>query len=490
MRKKKSLFHKLCLLSMICSLLLSAGACSQAAPVSVKGAKINEKGELILSYSDDTEQNLGVVVGKDGKDGIDGKDGMDGKDGLDGKDGIDGKDGVDGKDGTDGKDGLDGKDGTDGKDGVDGTDGTDGSVTVINKGSNVAYATSQGLQSAVSIVCYFTPKKVSESILTVEGRLTSSGSGVIYRMNRAKGEAFIITNYHVVHHTDSADAGGISNDINVYLYGSELEEMKIQAEYVGGSAYYDIAVLHVKNSPMLKKSVAKAVTVADSDKIAVGEAAIAVGNAKGEGTSASYGVVSVDSEYITLTALNGNTLETQSFRVVRVDTPVNPGNSGGGLYNESGELIGIVNAKIIDNSVENIGYAIPSNVAVYVADNIIDHCFNTSCTSVQRGMVGIMVQVQESCMKLEKDTGRVYLEEKVGIVEIVEGGLMEGKLKAGDILKSISFRNETIEVTRQFHVVDAMLKVREGDEVTIGVLRDGKEVTVKVTMTKEHISDY
>ncbi len=487
MQKKRGLLKKGFLLSIVCSLLLSVVACNQATPVSVKNAHINEKGELILSYSDDTEQNLGVVVGADGKDGVDGKDGADGRDGVDGKDGADGKDGVDGKDGTDGKDGVDG---TNGKDGLDGSDGTDGSVTIINKGSNVAYATSQGLQSAVSVVCYFTPRRGSQSSMNASGKLTSSGSGVIYKLDKTKGEAFVITNYHVVYDSDSADVGGISKDISLYLYGSELEDMKIQAEYVGGSSYYDIAVLHVKNSEMLKKSAAKAVTVANSDKIAVGEAAIAVGNAKGEGTSASYGVVSVDSEYITLTALNGNVLETQSFRVVRVDTPVNPGNSGGGLYNESGELIGIVNAKIIDNSVENIGYAIPSNVAVYVADNIIDHCYNTSCTSVQRGMVGIMVQVQESAMKLEKETGRVYLEEKVGIVEIVEGGLMEGKLKAGDILKSISFRDETIEVTRQFHVVDAMLRVREGDEVTIGVLRDGKEVVVKVTMTKEHISDY
>ena len=80
---------------------------------SVKGVDdtyVNEKGELIIVYTDGTEKNLGVVKGEDGKDG---------KDGVDGADGKDGKDGVDGADGKDGKDGIDGVDGTDGVDGED-----------------------------------------------------------------------------------------------------------------------------------------------------------------------------------------------------------------------------------------------------------------------------------------------------------------------------------------------------------------------------------
>ena len=400
----------------------------------------------MLTYTDGQEQNLGVVVGADGTDG---------KDGLDGKDGADGKDG---KDGVDGKDGLDGEDGSDGK---------DGSITVINKGSNIAYATSKGLQSAVSIVCG-----------------DSSGSGVIYRLDKTKGEAFLITNHHVVYNADNRTANGISKDITVYLYGSEIKAQGMKAEYVGGSAYYDIAVLHIQDSSLLQSSDAVAVTVSDSDKIVVGEAAIAIGNAKGEGISASYGVVSVDSEHITITTTN------QTARVIRVDTPVNPGNSGGGLYNESGELLGIVNAKIIDSTVENIAYAIPSNVAIYVADNIIDHCYGTACESVQRGMLGVSVQTQASYMHTEKETGHVYLCETVQIVEVTENSLVKGLVFEGDVLKSISFGDTAMEITRQFHVVDAMLKVREGDEITLGVIRDGEEVFVTVTMTKEHITEY
>jgi len=320
----------------------------------------------------------------------------------------------------------------------------------------------------------------------------SSGSGVIYRLDKAKGDAFVITNHHVVYDAECDSYNGISRDIEVYLYGSEIKEQQMKAEYVGGSAYYDIAVLHIKNSELLQESAAMPVTVADSDKVVVGEAAIAIGNAKGGGTSASYGVVSVDSEHIAIT--DKYTGEDQTFRVIRVDTPINPGNSGGGLYNESGDLIGIVNAKIIDSTVENIAYAIPSKVAMYVADNIIDHCYGTSCESVQRGMLGVSVQTVESYMRTTPETGHVYLSETVRVVEVMEDSLVKGKVQAGDILKSISFKREngleTLEITRQFHIVDAMLKAREGDEITVNVIRDGEEVSVTAVMTKEHISDY
>lgn len=465
MNRMKKNIKKVAVLLVTSMMISLTGACAKSEPVGIKKAYINDDGELVISYTDGTKDKLGVVVGEDGADG---------------------------KDGTDGADGKDGADGADGKDGVDGTDGEDGTVTVINKGSNIAYATSKGLQSAVSIVCNFTPKQSQWYTGKVKQDYSASGSGVIYRLDKTTGDAFIITNHHVVYDADCDSSNGISRDIQVYLYGSEIAEQKMSAEYVGGSAHYDIAVLHIKGSELLQESAAMPVTVADSDQVVVGEAAIAIGNAKGGGTSASYGVVSVDSEHISLT--DSATGQAQSFRVIRVDTPVNPGNSGGGLYNESGDLIGIVNAKIIDSTVENIAYAIPSKVAMYVADNIIDHCYGTSCESVQRGMLGVSVQTVESYMRTTPETGHVYLSETVRVVEVMEDSLVKGRLQSGDILKSVSFRGEngleTLEITRQFHIVDAMLKAREGDEITVSVIRDGEEISVTAVMTKEHISDY
>ena len=125
-------------------------------------------------------------------------------------------------------------------------------------------------------------------------------------------------------------------------------------------------------------------SVFDSEMINVGESAIAIGNPEGNGFSTSLGIVSVDSEYIEMTGADGVT--NVEFRVMRIDTAVNGGNSGGGLFNSKGELIGIVNAKIQSTTVENIAYAIPSNLAAAVADNIIYHCLDTDVYKPQRAM--------------------------------------------------------------------------------------------------------
>ena len=446
------------LISVICLFLcLTLGLSSCTEAVSVIGAEINDRGELVLIYNDGTEQNLGVVVGSDGKDGVDG---------------------VNGTDGADGKDGV---------------DGADGALTITGNAGSVTAASSKGLRSAVSIICNFTAtvqqggwRPGSSSSTTKE--YSSAGSGVIYQMNKSEGDAFIITNYHVVYDASSNTQNDISDDISVYLYGSELEEKAIKATYVGGSLYYDIAVLHVDGSEMLKNSDACAVEIADSDKVRVGENAIAIGNAKGLGISASAGVVSVDSEYLTMTAADGKT--EVSFRVMRVDTAVNSGNSGGGLYDGTGKLIGIVNAKIVDDGVENIGYAIPSNVAVSIADNILDYCFGTALERVQRALLGITVTTIDSKAVYDAESGYLGIKETVAVYEVSSGSLASDALMAEDVLVSASIGGKTIQITRQYHIIDMMLDVRAGDTVELTVLRGGEEKTVSIKITEGCLTEY
>jgi serine protease Do len=98
---------------------------------------------------------------------------------------------------------------------------------------------------------------------------------------------------------------------------------------------------------------------------------IAIGNAEGEGFSATKGVVSVNSEQLTLDGPDQRTDIT--VRVIRIDAAINKGNSGGGLFDEQGRLIGIVNAKKTGDKVDNIAYAIPINLAKALADNVIYH---------------------------------------------------------------------------------------------------------------------
>ena len=192
--------------------------------------------------------------------------------------------------------------------------------------------------------------------------------------------------------------------------------------------------------------------------------------------------------YITMTAADGST--TVSFRVMRTDTAVNSGNSGGGLYEDEGNLIGIVNAKIVDDGVENIGYAIPSNVAVSIAENIIDYCYGTEEERVQRALLGITVSTSDSKAVYDSDTGLFTIEETISVYEVTSGSLADGILQAEDILISATLNGNTIDITRQYHIIDMMLDVRVGDVVTLKILRAGEEMNVSITITEDSLTEY
>ncbi len=372
-------------------------------------------------------------------------------------------------------------------------------VIVGDNTDTTAYATAKGLRSAVSIYCTFettyggnnpwNPTPSTYSYYT-------TGSGVIYRLEN-DGSAFIVTNHHVVYDSSSNTDNHISDKIYVYLYGLESESYAIPATYVGGSANYDIVVLRIEGSDVLKNAIvsgaASAVTVGEQNEIVPGMTTIAIGNPSASeaelgGLSVTNGIVSVDSEYITMTA-SDNSGEVE-FRVIRTDTPVNSGNSGGGLFNDEGELIGIVNAKISSSELENIGYAIPIGVVRAVADNIIDYCYNTECEQVMRGLLGITVTTNSLSTAYDSESGRFVRCEGIMVYEVSSGGLGEAILKADDIIKSITIGEKTVSVTRQYHLIDAMLDVRVGDTVSLVIMRDGVEMTVSTVITEDCLVAY
>ena len=346
---------------------------------------------------------------------------------------------------------------------------------IISTETDVTLATSKGLRSSVSIFCTFG---------TENSPYYSAGSGVIFKLDKRNGKAFIITNYHVVYDKNE----GISKEISVYLYGGEYSEAEINATYVGGSLNYDIAILYVEDSEIIKNSCAVAVDVADSDNIFVGQTAIAIGNAEGYGLSASSGVISVDSEYIDMIA--PDEITQVSFRVMRIDTAVNHGNSGGGLFNAQGELIGIVNAKIIDENVENIGYAIPSTLVVAVANNIIDNCFEKDCSTLQRCLLGITIRTENSSAVYDESTGLVRIVESIGVVEVSKGSIAYGSVEADDILVSATLNGITKEITRQFHVIDLMINARPGDTMYLTVKRGEETITASIEITEDCVTSY
>lgn len=407
--------------------------------------------------------------------------------------------------GTDGKNGLNGRDGED-ADGVsyvndlyaaaveNGYTGTFleflNEYLTVNVSKDNVYAVSKAIRSAVTIVSNFTKTELSYNygngkVNTKETTYSAGGAGVIYEMD-SDGNAYIITNFHVVYDADSNQTDHISDDINVYLYGGETASGKINATFVGGSAYYDIAVLRVDESETLKNSCATAVSVSKT-AITVGQTAMAIGFPEGEGMSVTSGIVSVDSEKISVKVDGNNAYQ---LRVLRIDTAVNSGNSGGGLFDSDGNLIGIVNAKTSSYSTENISYAIPKEIAIGVAKNVIANCTNSSKRSVYKCLLGITAKTSESKAVYDETTGLTRIKETIVVDSVEESGLSYGSLLSGDILLTATFNGKTVDIDRSFTLSDMLLEAKVGDSVTISISRDGEEKTVTLTFTENDVTEY
>ena len=380
---------------------------------------------------------------------------------------------------------LDGR--LDGNVTVEGGDEYHVNIDGVADGDTVAAG--KAVLSAVSVYANFESRYSSGFGSNMGGtrKYSSAGAGVIYSLDKNEGDAYVITNYHVVYDYRANTSDHISNDISLYLYGQESAEYAIPATYVGGSMNYDLALLKVDGSRILAESSAMAVTLADSEDVAVLDTAIAIGNPESKGISATLGHVNVDSEYLTM--LGADNVTEVSMRVMRIDTAVNSGNSGGGLFNSKGELIGIVNAKMADTTVDNIGYAIPSNVVKYVAENIIYHCADGSTKLLTKCMLGIVVGVSRSYVEYDTEDGRVHKREEVVVDSVSEGALAYGVLESGDIIKSIKIGDESFNVTRKHIIVESMLNARVGETVSVTVIRGGTELTVDILITAESASN-
>lgn len=335
--------------------------------------------------------------------------------------------------------------------------------------------------------------EITENIPTLQQTLLSTvsiisnfsspaaGSGVIYSIDKEKGDAYIITNFHVVYNKSS----GVCNDISLYLYGMELEGYAIPAKFVGGSNSFDIAVLKVTGSEVLKNSYAMATTLGDSDAIRIFDTVYAVGNPEGYGLAATKGMVSVTSESLEIVGGKGTEI---SLRVIRIDAAVNAGNSGGGLYDDQGKLVGIVCAKRVGDDIDNIGYAIPSNLAKNLVENIIYHCNGSSVTQLNRAMMGVTITAKIMGLVVDPESGDLVEAEIVEVTEISEGSLAEGKVKVGDYINSITVDGVTVTVSRIHHVTDHMLNARVGSTVTMNVTRDGETMDITFTISSSNIT--
>ena len=375
--------------------------------------------------------------------------------------------------------------------------------------SNDTKVIAKNLTSVVSITCAFIQTKEVGNYWNKHEEKTvtgAEGSGVVVELEKNRGVAYIVTNYHVVYDVNSDT--GISKHIWIYPYGArdtftggdinngiEPGDAEggdgIRATFVGGAMDYDIAILKVTSTKLLSSVLTQA-TLGDSESVTVGEKTHVLGNAGGFGLSVTSGVLSVESEYIKMQSADGE--RTVNYRVMRTDAAINHGNSGGGLFNAQGQLIGIVNAKHVAEATDNMGYALPITVLKYAMQNIWDHQAGTKPGYIRKATLGVETYITQSKATLKNGTLKIVEEFVVSKVPAVTskndvGPSTRTNFKVGDVFISMTHNGVTTQFTRQYQLDDLLLNVRKGDSVTFTVRRDSvigkKEVQVTIVFDED-----
>ena len=233
------------------------------------------------------------------------------------------------------------------------------------------------------------------------------------------------------------------------------EDAAVRAEIVGSDAQTDIAVIKVNTDKKLP-----CVKMGNSDNLQAGELAIAIGNAMGTfDDTVTVGVISAPSREINR---NGYHVD-----IIQTDTAVNPGNSGGPLINSFGEVIGIINAKIITSTSENIGFAIPVNSVKSVIESIINYG-----KVIGRPYIGVSLKYVASG-SYYGEPGGVY------VAALVTGGPSE---KAGMVLGDRVIAFDGVEISDPGDIIKLRDAHKVGDTVEVVVERDGKQITLPLVI--------
>ncbi len=365
----------------------------------------------------------------------------------------------------------------------------------LNDALSLKASINRCLLSSVSIIARFT---YTSTVLRKDYDSLAAGSGVIVDVDTDMGNAYIITNCHVLYDSDANST--YSDYIRVFPYGQEDYDYEedgysidiiggMEAEIVAASPAYDLALLKIQANDEIKNSSLRACEFAD-DETDVGETVFAIGNPGNYGLSVTYGIVSTDTDEIGVTFDSASDLNLY-YRVLRTDTAINTGNSGGGLYNSEGKVIGIVNAKAGADGYENMGYALPASMVKRVMQSMIDSDDNDSST-IQEGIDRFILDVlldYDSLPAYTDDGGIVRKREAVYVSSIYNSALAYGKFQEGDLLKHVSIVSsegdvkEDFDVLRLYYVVDAMISARKNDTVTFTISRSGQELEISFDVT-------
>lgn len=269
-----------------------------------------------------------------------------------------------------------------------------------------------------------------------------TGSGVII-----SSDGYIVTNNHVI-----ADA----DDIEVTLHDNQ----SYKATVVGTDPSTDLALLQIRAKDL------PTVSLTDSDDVRIGQWVLAVGNPMGLNSTVTAGIISAKGRNINLLR---EQYAVEDF--IQTDAAINPGNSGGALVNLSGGLVGI-NTAIASptGTFAGYGFAIPTNIVSKVVDDLIQYGM------VQRGVLGIMIKSVDSNFAKEKDLDTnqgAYVDSLLDNSAAAKAGI-----QVGDVIQSVNDQN----VNNSAQLQGLIARYRPGENVSVKVLRDGKEKIFDVVL--------
>ena len=333
---------------------------------------------------------------------------------------------------------------------VERTDSSAASGTAVASGGMTTSQVSEMVSPSVVVI---TTEQVVYSQWSWYGQNqveSGAGSGVII-----SSDGYILTCAHVV--------SGASQ-ITVTIGDTDYT-----ATVVGEDDTSDVAVLKIDATGLTPA------TVGDSDSLSVGDSVLAVGNPLGElGGTVTSGIVSALNRSVTIQGSSS----TNTMSLIQMDASVSPGNSGGGLFNMNGELIGLVNAKSSSSDAEGLGFAIPINDAIQVAQDLLENGYVSGRPYM--GITYIAVTDAQTAAQFNVNAYGVY------VVDVVQGGPADkAGLKVGDRIVSI----DGTEIAQKDDLGTLMQQHTAGDALSITVARDGQMQTVSLTLGEKNASN-
>lgn len=305
-------------------------------------------------------------------------------------------------------------------------------------------------------------EKVYDAVVVVEvynknNELVSTGTGFVYK--KLDNKAYLMTNNHVI-------SGGETIKV-LFTDGTELE-----ANVKGSDTYSDIAVLTVKDSDKIISA-----TMGKSSKSKVGDTVFTVGSPEGSDYAGTVtkGILSAG-ERLVAVALENNQTSDYYMQVLQTDAAINPGNSGGPICNINGEVIGITNMKLVDDTVEGMGFAIPVEEALKVAEILENE------GKITRPKLGVNIATINNKIELYYQSGILIpndINEGIVIVSVEKDTPAEkADLQKGDII--IKLEETKTNTLADFRY--ELYKHNPGDEIQVTYIREGKEETTTLTL--------